>query len=313
MEFANTPALASMFAQMVAIWPEHHGYLERSLAARDQEALAFTEELAVLIERLAANAPGGLAALLLDYRYLCEHITLPEELNFRRTGGYRLTRFADAVRDVYSRSDYMKRYMNGLLVSNVFWSNHAHAMNWFVRQVLPLLPHGANHLEIGPGHGVYLYWAARQPGMGRVVGWDVSAQSIANTRNALSKLGVDHPVELVQRDLFDAVADDEAVFDSIVMSEILEHLEDPTAALVAARRALRPGGLLWINVPANSPAPDHIFLVTSPEHACDLARDAGLEILQHAAFPMSGQTLEKARKNKLAISCLVLCRKPNPT
>ena len=75
-------------------------------------------------------------------------------------------------------------------------------------------------------------------------------------------------------------------------------------------RHLKPGGYVWINVPANSPAPDHIYLVDSPEAACDLVRDAGFEVADWTAFPMSGTTLEKARKRKTAISCIVLGRKP---
>jgi len=94
------------------------------------------------------------------------------------------------------------------------------------------------------------------------------------------------------------------------MSEILEHLEDPVAALKAASKWLRPGGCLWINVPANSPAPDHIFLVNNVEHAAQLARDAGLEVVDSKAFPMSGTTLEKAIKRKQAVSCVVTTRKP---
>ncbi len=94
------------------------------------------------------------------------------------------------------------------------------------------------------------------------------------------------------------------------MSEILEHLEDPSAALKAAMKWLKPGGTIWVNVPANSPAPDHIFLVESPEHACEIVRAAGLAVVASKGFPMTGATLERARKHKLAISCVVVGRKP---
>jgi trans-aconitate methyltransferase len=93
------------------------------------------------------------------------------------------------------------------------------------------------------------------------------------------------------------------------MSEILEHLEDPVAAMRAASRHMKPGGYLWINVPANSPAPDHIFLVEGADHAASLVAQAGFEVVRSDAFPMSGATLEKAMKRKLSISCVVLGRK----
>ena len=82
-----------------------------------------------------------------------------------------------------------------------------------------------------------------------------------------------------------AVPSPDSLFDSLVMSEILEHLEEPVAALRAARRVLRSGGLLFVNVPANSPAPDHLFLVESPEHAASLVQQAGFEIIEVQAFP----------------------------
>lgn len=70
------------------------------------------------------------------------------------------------------------------------------------------------------------------------------------------------------------------------------------------------GGYLWINVPANSPAPDHIFLFEDVQHACAIAQEGGLEVVESQAFPMSGATLERAIKKKLAVSCVVTTRKP---
>jgi len=305
------PHLDALVARTLARWREHAGYIAKSLEGRDAGVTAVSEEVARIALILGAAMEGGVDGMIDDYRFLCETIMLPEELHFRRHGTYRLSSFAEAERECYANPDFMNRYMNGVLVSAVMWSNHAHAFASYVNDYLPRLPAGAAHLEIGPGHGLFLYFAARREGVGRVEGWDVSPTSIANTRAALTIMGAERSVTLKLGNLFDAAAEARGdSFDSIVMSEILEHLEDPVAAMRAACRHLKPGGYLWVNVPANSPAPDHIFLVNGMEHAQSLVTDAGLEIVDSVAFPMSGTSLEKAMKRKLTISCVVLARKP---
>lgn len=309
-DLSSRPALGSLVEEILTLWPEHEVYIEKSLAGRSPEVLDFSDALAGIVRRLAAEHAGGMPAMCADYRFLCEEIILPEELHFRRNGTYRLSRFEDANRECYANAPFMDRYMNGVLVSNVIWDNHAHAMAHFANTYLPGLAPGAAHLEVGPGHGVFLYWAAASDKVGAVSGWDISPTSIEKTRKALAALGVAKPVSLTLRDPFAADQGGRDVrFDSIAMSEVLEHLENPAAALRAASGWLRPGGSIWINVPANSPAPDHIFLFESPEHAQDVVRSADLEVVDAAAYPMSGATLERARKRQLSISCVVVARK----
>ena len=305
------PALAELVDGAVAFWPDHQTFIEKSFAQRSESALQISNRLAESILKLSEDIPGKREALYRDYRFLCEDIVLPEEIHFRRHGSYRLTSFEDAFRECYGNAEYMARYMNGLLLSNVFWDNHAQAFNYFVSSYLPRLKPGSRHLEIGPGHGLFLYFATLCPAVTSVTGWDVSPTSISQTRHALMTLGAPRTPRLIEQNMFDVGAlGDEERFDSLVMSEILEHLEDPAKALEAAAECLAPGGLLFVNVPANSPAPDHIFLFDSPEHANEMVQSAGFELVDSAAFPMSGTTLERARKHKLAISCVVVGRKP---
>jgi 2-polyprenyl-3-methyl-5-hydroxy-6-metoxy-1,4-benzoquinol methylase len=272
--------------------------------------MAVSNDLAECIFKLAAHVPGGIDELCRDYRFLCEDIVVPEEIHFRRHGGYRLSSFEEANRECYANAPFMARYMNGLLLSDVLWANHAAAFASFVNDYLPLVADQADHLEIGPGHGLFLYFAARSARVAKVSGWDVSPTSIAATRGALVTLGSPKTAELTLQNLFEAPpADGARLFDSIVMSEILEHLEDPVAALQAAAKYLKLGGTLFVNVPANSPAPDHIFLFNGLDHAVEIVERAGLTVIENKEFPMSGATLERARKHKLSISCVVIARK----
>jgi 2-polyprenyl-3-methyl-5-hydroxy-6-metoxy-1,4-benzoquinol methylase len=104
--------------------------------------------------------------------------------------------------------------------------------------------------------------------------------------------------------LTDAAA--EPVWDSVVMSEVLEHLETPARALAFVRQSLRPGGRAFINVPVNCPAPDHIFLFSAPEEVIAAVRASGLQPIEAGIFPASGYTEDRARKMRATISCAVI-------
>jgi 2-polyprenyl-3-methyl-5-hydroxy-6-metoxy-1,4-benzoquinol methylase len=309
-DISRYDSIATLFSVLLKRWPEHSTYLERSFEERSDSVMQVSDHLAKTVISLSETIDGGLAALCDDYRYLCEKILLPEELHFRRNGSYRLSSFADADRECYSNAPLMNRYMNGLLISNVMWNNHAQAFSAFVNSYLPELHGDARHLEVGPGHGFFLFFAAENSNITSLTGWDVSPTSVENTRHALSVLGVKQAVDLKVQDLFAAGEPDaNARFDSIVISEVLEHVEDPYAALRAVSKWLRPGGKIWINVPANSPAPDHIYLFRNLEHAVDMVEECKLEVINVAAFPISGVTLENAIKRKQTVTCIITATK----
>ena len=144
------PHLARLVAEVLALWPEHDRYLDKSLGARDQVLMRHSEKLAGMVSRLSSTIAGGMATLASDYRFLCQDIVLPEELHFRRTGSYRLTKFQDALREVYNDHAFMTRYMNGLLISDVLWINHCQGLQHYVDFIAGLRPQ-ADVLEIGPG------------------------------------------------------------------------------------------------------------------------------------------------------------------
>ena len=306
------PATQQLIDAIGAQWPEHSGYLAKSFKSRGPDILQASEDLSTAIMKLAETIAGGIPTMVADYRFVCEEIVLPEELHFRRHGGYRNSTFEQADRECYSNPAIYDRYMNGLLLSDVMWANHASVFAYFRDAYLPMLSEGARHLEIGPGHGLFLCFAAADERLGTVAGMDVSPTSIAKTRHALEILGVEKPIELKLQDIMEAVepADDER-FDSIVISEVLEHLEDPHRGLAGTVQWLAPGGLIFINVPANSPAPDHIYLLTGPDHLEEIVTGAGLEIVARAAFPMSGTSLDRAMRQQLSVSCTVIARRPH--
>lgn len=299
---ADFPSVERLANGVLRAWPDHARFLEQSFARRDADLMASSERHAGTILRMVGGE-AGLPEFCADYRFLCDCL-MEEELHFRRNGTYRLSRFDDAVAEVYSNRAFMRRYMNFLLLSHVVWDNHARALAHFEASYLPSLRPGARHLEIGPGHGLLLRLACEAPAVSAATAWDVSQTSIEFTRQCLAAAGGARPADLVLQDLFEAPLG-ETRFDSVVMAEVLEHLENPLMALKSVARHMAPSGRLWIHVPINSPAPDHLYLLRTPEEAVDLVRAAGFEPLDTAFFPMTGATLERARKRALTISAVI--------
>jgi SAM-dependent methyltransferase len=289
------PHLARVIARQLGIFAGHADFLHRRFDELTPAELAFADDMAGKVEQIAGDRLSGICA---DYRWLCDAV-LEEELFFRRHGRYRLSSFAEAEASVYGDPAVMARYMNGLLLTQLFWRPHAEALQFFRDVFLPANPPNFSHLEIGPGHGLLLHLAATAPRCGTVEAWDISETSLVATRATLQTLGGAARAVLKQREFQDTP---EGRFQSIVFSEVLEHLEDPRDALRIVRGLLAPDGRLFLSVPVNSPAPDHIYLFRTPEEAVDMVRAAGFDI-QHALFsPCTGVSLARARKHRQSIS-----------
>jgi 2-polyprenyl-3-methyl-5-hydroxy-6-metoxy-1,4-benzoquinol methylase len=295
-------SLQKIINGVLQIWPEHENYVQRGLRDRNEDEIEDTHLLADLIVKVAGSQ---LLTYIENYRWLCAQF-LEEEIHFVRTGNYRFTRLSEVQDRVYNNHAYMKQYMDGLLVSQVFWSNHARSFSFLKRRYLGQLQQGFRHLEIGPGHGLFTYLAAATPGVQTVSAWDISATSLKETYHCLKALGIESQVQLEQRDAM-ANAHDLQKYDSIVMSEILEHVERPVELLSAVKNLLSENGKIFINVPVNSPAPDHIYLLRSTDEAVQLAESAGLKVQETAFFPQTGMRLEHARTRSATISSLLIC------
>jgi 2-polyprenyl-3-methyl-5-hydroxy-6-metoxy-1,4-benzoquinol methylase len=296
------PSLEQLVETQLEVWPEHRTILEKSIGVRSLDVMKSTELAASLILKMIHHHIGNIREVAEDYRFLCEEMILAEEWYFRRNGRYRLSTFAEAELEYYSNPIFMKRYMNGLLLSSIFWLNHASALEYYISKFLKGNCNNYRHLEIGPGHGLLLYFAAQDYRCAAAYGWDVSAGSIRATNQALEAMGVSEKATLVRQDVFEAFKGQHQ-FDSIVASEVLEHLEKPLEALKNLHSCLAPSGRILVNMPANSPSPDHLYLIREPEETLDLMTAAGFVIIESQLFPMAGYTLDQCRKHKLTINC----------
>jgi SAM-dependent methyltransferase len=102
------------------------------------------------------------------------------------------------------------------------------------------LPPDANILEPGCGTGGNFRMLSRH---GRVHGVEPSEQA----RVAASSLGV---AEVASGSLPESIPFAGMNFDLVLMTDVLEHLDDDVASLRELRRRLKPGGWLLLTVPA---------------------------------------------------------------
>jgi 2-polyprenyl-3-methyl-5-hydroxy-6-metoxy-1,4-benzoquinol methylase len=112
--------------------------------------------------------------------------------------------------------------------------------DWIVDMAQPYL--GAHILELGPGHGTVTDRLARH---GKVTAADLSPRCVS----ALQERYAEHEhVEVVLGDVADAVAGRK--FDTAVLVNVLEHIDDDGQALRQLYDGLNPGGTVFLFVPA---------------------------------------------------------------
>lgn len=295
------PNLSRLVAIVLGRWPDHADYLRKSLAVRSAGMMATSDGVAAAVLALAGDKADSVAD---DYRWLCDRIR-EEEVEFARTGRYRYQSFEQTNAFVYSDDSFMERYMHGLLFSHVLWFMHASSLHFFRQRLEARLTLGGRALEVGSGHGLLLYLALTDLRMAEAHGWDLSEVSLAQTKAALGLLGASDRAHFAIRDL-NRVAPSPETFDLVILSHILEHLDDPVGALHRIRPVIGKRGLLFVNVPLNAPMPDHVVLLESPDDAADLLRQAGFRIVEAASHTTQGMTLSQALKRRTAVTCSII-------
>jgi ubiquinone/menaquinone biosynthesis C-methylase UbiE len=295
------PALGRLISAVLEVWPEHRGFLTKSLEPRTGALLETSDRMAAAVLELAGDRVAEHAA---DYRWLCDQIR-DEELNFVRTGHYRYSTFAETNANVYSDGDFMRRYMHGLLYSHVLWFMHISSLHFFSQRLAARVKAGGRVLEVGSGHGLLLFLALRDLGMAEAVAWDLSQVSLDQTREALGRLGAQDRARFAVQDMH-KVEPGQDDFDLIILSHLLEHLEQPVDALKKLKPVLRKGGLLYVNVPLNAPMPDHLILLEEPADAERMLVEGGFRVLEIASHTTQAVTLSRALKQKTAVTCSII-------
>jgi SAM-dependent methyltransferase len=99
-------------------------------------------------------------------------------------------------------------------------------------------------LDCGCGRGFYLNMI-RAVSACKLYGLELDAETIAKARRNLAHLT---DITLVQASIYEQPFDD-AQFDGVILSEVLEHIEDDVRGLREVYRVLKPSGVVAITVP----------------------------------------------------------------
>jgi SAM-dependent methyltransferase len=103
---------------------------------------------------------------------------------------------------------------------------------------------GNKVLEAGCGVGAQTIELARNNPGADITSVDVSSESLAEAKQRIAAVGATN-VSFQQADLF-RLPFGKASFDHVFVCFVLEHLGDPSGALAALRRALKPGGSITV-------------------------------------------------------------------
>jgi 2-polyprenyl-3-methyl-5-hydroxy-6-metoxy-1,4-benzoquinol methylase len=138
--------------------------------------------------------------------------------------------------------------------------------------VLRLIGDGARVLDVACGPGLLCRKIKLQLPSSRVLGVDFSEYIIARNQERDAALGIEYR----SLDIRTSLRLVNGQFDVVTMCEILEHLENPEAAVRASMALLKPGGKFVLTCPHDGGIPD-------PEHL----RQWGHDDLFHLLAPYS--------------------------
>ena len=228
-----------------------------------------------------------------------------EHIRFVQSGEYSCKSFQDANERVYSNPEIMEYYMHGLMLTQFLWEHHYKILKHFTSVLEELSSTIKSYLEIGGGHGLYFNEAIKYIGT-ESCRFDLVDISKSSIEMATQFIKNDH-VNFIHSDIFKYT--DHKNYDFITMGEVLEHVENPTDLLCCVNRLLVSEGYLFLTVPINSPAIDHIYLFNNAKEIQDLVLKEGFKIIDEKIIPTEDISLEKAKQLKITIMYSALLKK----
>jgi 2-polyprenyl-3-methyl-5-hydroxy-6-metoxy-1,4-benzoquinol methylase len=288
--------LSEVLAKIERLEPMHSKKLAKSISKHDAHFFDEAEVFLAKYSRFLVEIGKDLDFAVASYLRMCAD-TMYEQIRFLESGEYSSKTFVEVNKRVYSNPAVMEYYMHGLLLSQLLWRHHYATFSFF-RQTLPLYKGGiGRYLEVGGGHGLFTSEALRTLDARATVDMvDISASSIEMARRFVAS----DRVRFTTADVFEYhVA---VPYDFITMGEVMEHVENPVSLLRKLGELLSDNGRLFVTVPANAPAIDHIYLFRSADEVREHIARAGFEVDRE--FTMYAEDVTAARAEKLKVTLM---------
>lgn len=297
MNFVNTNSFLDEVSNMSSIQSNHMDEYLNYMSIDDKKALERRIEYLHFVEEYSYREIAE------SYLFWCGYFV--EERKYFITHGnqYRNHSYKE-IDSIYNDAVYMKNYMIGLSISAYLWNIQRENLHFFKSYCLKDQHNGGKYLEVGPGHGEYLSIAMENTGFDSYVGIDISPSATQQTIRFLEYYYHDSPKMLERlivkcEDFFDY--NDDEKFDAIVISQVIEHVENPKEFLEKTCKISREDSLIYVSTAINSPFPDHIYHFRDSDEVRQLIRDAGLEIVDEFQSTPDGISIDKAIQKKYDI------------
>jgi ubiquinone/menaquinone biosynthesis C-methylase UbiE len=197
-----------------------------------------------------------------------------ERINFTREGKYSSSSFSEVEKRVYCSPEVMTYHMHGLVLAQFLWFEQYERLDFFLHHLKQSAGKLESYLEIGGGHGLYVYEAMKLcPEIRQFDLIDISKCSLKLSRGIVDS----RKIHFHLMNIFNFA--EEQTYSFVTMGEVLEHVEDPLALLKKIGSLIGKEGISFVSAPINAPMIDHIYLFNNEQEIRELISRAGLTIL----------------------------------
>ncbi len=242
------------------------------------------------------------------YLKMCADMMI-SHLYFYKHNKYPLSEQKDAFEKVYDNANEMKSYVYGIAVSQFLWSTHYAMYSFFIQEIQKKDLDIKNYLEIGCGHGLFLFEAIKRfkdKTNFEIV--DISKTSIEITKSIINylvndKININYKLQDILKYKFDKK------FDFIEMGEVLEHVDTPGILLQSIYKILSKNGKLFMSTCVDCPTIDHVYHFKSVKDIEEMIEKAGFKIDSKQILPVEDLPMNEIIKRKITINYCALLSK----